>query len=100
MPAALAFYRALGFAAQRFQEQDEYAFLFRDGLELHLRHALDLSSGVYFLLHAGTAEALEAEFRHAGIAILSPLSIRPWRMLEFVLSDPDGNLLRFGEPAI
>jgi hypothetical protein len=56
-----------------------------------------LTSGVYFYLADRAAAALGAEFRAAGIPILSPLAPREWHMNEFILSDPDGNLLRFGE---
>src|SRR6266852_2885440 len=99
---AMDFYRTLGFSAQAWRDGDTYAFLTRDQLDIHLRSAPDLiegqnPSGVYFYLADGTAAALEAEFRAAGVNILSPLTPRQWRMNEFVLSDPDGNLLRFGE---
>lgn len=99
---AMDFYRLLGFSCTPYQEGDFYAFLTRDGLEIHLRKAPDLIEshnpcGVYFYLAAGTAAALEAEFRAAGVTILSPLEPREWKMNEFMLSDPDGNLLRFGE---
>ena len=104
IPRAVAFYRTLGFAAQVYKDADDYAFLTREDRDLHLRRAPDLigphnPAGVYLYLHPGAAAALEAEFRAAGVAILSPLSRREWKMNEFVLSDPDGNLLRFGEPA-
>jgi catechol 2,3-dioxygenase-like lactoylglutathione lyase family enzyme len=99
---AMDFYRLLGFSAQAWRDGDSYAFLTRDQLDIHLRTALDLvegqnPSGIYFYLADNTAAALEAEFRAAGITIRSPLTPREWRMNEFVLSDPDGNLLRFGE---
>ena len=101
------FYELLGFAATRYQGAGGgggYAFLTRDALQIHLYHVAELAggsspSGVYFYLAPGTAASLEAEFRSAGAPILSPLTRRPWNMNEFVLSDPDGNLLRFGEPA-
>jgi hypothetical protein len=98
---AMDYYRRLGFHAEPYKNGG-YAFLTRDGLEIHLRTAPDLIEnqnpcGVYFYLAPGTAAALEAEFRAAGIAILSPLAPREWKMNEFVLSDPNGNLLRFGE---
>jgi hypothetical protein len=99
---AIGYYRLLGFSAQRYQDGDGYAFLKREGHEIHLRTATDLienqnPTGVYFYLAAGSAAALEAEFRAVGVPILSPLAPREWYMNEFVLSDPDGNLLRFGE---
>ena len=99
---AMDFYRLLGFSAHAWRDGDSYAFLTRDQLDIHLRTAPDLlegqnPSGIYFYLAAATAAALEAEFRAAGVKILSPLAPREWKMNEFVLSDPDGNLLRFGE---
>jgi catechol 2,3-dioxygenase-like lactoylglutathione lyase family enzyme len=102
---ALDFYRQLGFSADRWQDGDSYAFIKRDSLEIQLRTASDLIEdqnpcGVYFYLVDDTAEAVEAEFRAAGVKILSPLAPREWKMHEFVLSDPDGNLLRFGESVL
>jgi catechol 2,3-dioxygenase-like lactoylglutathione lyase family enzyme len=99
---AMDFYRLLGFSAHAWQNGDGYAFLTRDQLDIHLRTAPDLiegqnPSGVYFYLADGTAAALESEFQAAGVKILSPLAPRKWKMNEFMLSDPDGNLLRFGE---
>jgi len=99
---AMDFYRLLGFSGHAWRDGDTYAFLTRDQLDIHLRTAPDLiegqnPSGVYFYLADGTAAALESEFRAAGVKILSPLARREWNMNEFVLSDPDGNLLRFGE---
>jgi predicted lactoylglutathione lyase len=99
---AMNFYRRLGFSAESYQNGDGYAFLKRDGLELHLAASemlLDNQNpcGVYFYLSNGSAAALEGEFRAAGVSILSPLATREWKMNEFVLSDLDGNLLRFGE---
>ena len=104
---AVEFYHSLGFSTSPYGDADDYAFAFRDGLEIQLRRAPDLEhglpqhsnpSGCYFLLQPGAALALEAEFRAAGVPILSPLAPREWRMFEFMVSDPDANLLRFGEP--
>lgn len=104
MARSVAFYGSLGFLVERYEEGDEYAFANRDEVQLHLRLAPDLvdgqnPSGVYFYLAQGTAASLEAEFRAAGVPILSTLGVREWKMNEFMVSDPDGNLLRFGERA-
>ncbi|MDP9049515.1 MAG: VOC family protein [Acidobacteriota bacterium] len=104
---AIDFYRRLGFVANRYQGSGGgggYAFLSRDPFEIHITHVDGFSEGtsvcgVYFYLAPGSAASLEDEFRNAGVPILSPLAPRPWRMNEFVISDPDTNLLRFGEPA-
>ncbi|MEO8870274.1 MAG: VOC family protein [Granulicella sp.] len=99
---AMNYYRLLGFTSEPYQNGDIYAILTREGLDIHLRKAPDLIEnhnpcGVYFYLAPGTAAALEAEFRAAGVNILSPLEPREWKMNEFMISDPDHNLLRFGE---
>lgn len=103
MGTAIDFYKSLGFSAERYQNGDGYAFLDRGGFELHLNRIETLvrehnPCGVYFYLERGTSAALESEFRAAGVRLLSPLAPREWKMNEFVLEDPDGNLLRFGEP--
>jgi catechol 2,3-dioxygenase-like lactoylglutathione lyase family enzyme len=99
---AMDFYRRLGFAAHAWHDGDSYAFVQRDGHELHLTRFTALlekqnPSGVYFYLADGTAATLEAEFRAAGVPIAEPLAPREWKMKEFALRDPDGNQLVFGE---
>ena len=100
---AMNYYRRLGFATKAYEDGDDYGFLTRDAFEIHLTQSDMLvedhnpGCGVYFYLASGTAAALEAEFRTAGVKILSSLAPREWKMNEFVLSDPDANLLRFGE---
>ena len=99
---AIQFYEQLGFTAKRYRDADFYAFLQRDGRDLHLSKTPELDPEknfvrVYFYLREGTAAALEAQCRAAGIAIIEPLTPREWKMKEFVLRDPDGNRLIFGE---
>jgi predicted enzyme related to lactoylglutathione lyase len=99
---AMDFYWRLGFSAHSWQNGDSYAFIQRDGHEIHLTRSDKLTgnespSGAYFYLVKGTAAALEAEFRATGVEILTPLAPRPWKMNEFSLSDPDGNMLHFGD---
>ncbi|WP_263365711.1 VOC family protein [Edaphobacter bradus] len=86
----------------RYKDGDSYAFIHRDGQELHLRStpSLDPASNpttTYFFLNEGTASSLESEFKAAGIEFTQPLKPREWRMNEFVLHDPDRNQLIFGE---
>ncbi len=103
LTGAIEFYRRLGFTAKRYRDGDGYAFLSRDPFELHLCQSGLLvegrapGNGVYFYLGCGSAAPLETEFRGAGVPIVSPLAPREWKMSEFVIADPDGNLLRFGE---
>ena len=102
LTSAIDFYHRLGFTSKRYRDGDFYAFIQRDGHELHLRKFTTLNveqnpTSVYFYLIEGTAAALEAEFRASGITIREPLAPREWKMNEFVLNDPDGNQLVFGE---
>ena len=103
MTRAINFYRLLGFSAERYAGGDGYAFLNRDQWRIHLSKTDTLpegenpGNGIYFYLAHGTAAALQAEFRTAGAPVQSPLAPREWKMLEFVVVDPDSNLLRFGE---
>ena len=99
---AMDFYRRLGFSAEAWQGGGSYGFIERDGHELHLSRSDKLTgnespSAAYFYLAKGSAESLQAEFRAAGVEILSPLAPRPWNMKDFTISDPDGNHLHFGE---
>jgi len=99
---AIDFYHRLGFTSKRYKDGDGYAFIQRDGHELHLSRLRGLTqkqspAGAYFYLTHGTAAALEAEFRSAGVPISEPLAPREWKMNEFVVEDPDGNQLVFGE---
>lgn len=99
---AIEFYEHLGFTAKRYRDGDFYAFIQRDGYELHLSKTPELAPEnnfvrVYFYLREGTAAALEAQCRASGMTIVEPLAPREWKMNEFVLRDPDGNRLIFGE---
>jgi len=99
---AIDFYQQLGFSAKRYRDGDFYAFIQRDGRELHLSKTPEIVPEhnlvrVYLYLHQGTAAALEAHCRTAGMTIDEPLTLREWKMKEFVLRDPDGNCLIFGE---
>jgi catechol 2,3-dioxygenase-like lactoylglutathione lyase family enzyme len=99
---AIDFYERLGFTAKRYRDGDFYAFIQRDGRQLHLSKTPELLPEhnfvrVYFYLHDGTAAALEAQCRAASMTIVEPLAPREWKMKEFVLRDQDGNRLIFGE---
>lgn len=99
---AIEFYERLGFAPRRYRDGDFYAFIQRDGCELHLSKTPELVPEhnvvrVYFYLREGTAAVLEAKCRAAGMMIVEPLAPRESKMKEFVLRDPDGNRPIFGE---
>lgn len=43
-------------------------------------------------------EALFAEFSAAGVSFLQPLALQPWGAINFIVADPDGNLILFAGP--
>jgi len=99
---SMAFYRdQLGFRSAA-AYGDEYGIVERDGVEIHFWPCDDRNiaenTSAYFRtddvdsLH-DDVERLATEAR-----ITAPVT-RPWGMREFYVWDPDGNLLKFGQPA-
>lgn len=103
--AALTRYKQLGFHGIPYNAANEhgqpfYAFLWRDGINLHLTLAPDLdphsnTSAAY--LYVDDPDALYAEWRAVcpGGELRQPENTS-WGMREMSYSDPDGNLLRVG----
>ncbi len=99
----LEHYRQLGFRARAYADGDDYGFLERDDVQVHLTYQ---PSSYY---HAGAiaclyldvddADAVYAAWTAPGIGgeTLPPADM-PWRMHEGVHTDPDGNVIRFGSP--
>ena len=101
---SIAYYRKIGFT---FGEPWEgfYAIGYLDGLELHLKEApknqaerqrrrddehLDAAAGV---------DGIEAFYERCvanGVAILRPLAPTAWDTMDFLIEDPDGNIVCFG----
>jgi catechol 2,3-dioxygenase-like lactoylglutathione lyase family enzyme len=72
-----------------------YAQVMRDEARLNLRH-IDRP------VIDGTVrdrEALFAEFQTAGVTFFQTLKREPWGAKDFIVRDPDGNLLLFAGPA-
>jgi len=98
---AVDFYTTqLGFQAG-FKNAAVFAIVSRDGIEISL--ALDRSGakagkGSCYLRVRGV-EAFHNEFRGKGVAMTHPLKTESYGMREFMITDPDGNTLNFGEPA-
>jgi len=78
-----------------------HAIVERDGVELHFwpctDHHIAENSGAYF--RVDDVEAVFSSMTQAadGGRISAPRD-REWGMREFYVWDPDGNLLRFGQP--
>lgn len=77
-----------------------FVLLSRDGLELSLM--LDRSgqkaghSGCYFKLTG--VDALYAELLAKGVTMEHPLRTEEYGIREFMICDPSGNTINFGEP--
>jgi catechol 2,3-dioxygenase-like lactoylglutathione lyase family enzyme len=110
---AIAFYRdRLGFSvAFTYGEPPFYGQVARDGAALNLRHvdrspwdaalraAEDLLSATFVVANA---KALFLAFQEAGVPFHQPYREQPWHAHDFIVQDPDGNLIHFasrvGEP--
>jgi catechol 2,3-dioxygenase-like lactoylglutathione lyase family enzyme len=91
MEQAMDFYAQLGFATTtRFQD---FARLERDEISLHFNVAEGHQA---YWIGVTNIEALYQQYLPTG-AIQTPLTSQPWGMKDFVLCDPFGNLLLFGE---
>ncbi len=97
MQQALAFYGQLGFVTT--DPGEEFAIVERDGVALHFNASDDdepPQDHVLGWIGVTHIEALYQQYVPTG-ALQSPLQVQPRGMKEFVLRDPNGNLLIFGE---
>ena len=97
---ALAHYEALGFETLAYEGGDDYGFVERDGVELHLARREDhdpaAERGAAYL-YVEDADALFEEWGRPGIlGTTRPPGETPYKLREGSHVDPDGNLLRFG----
>ena len=79
-------------------EAENYLILRRPGIELHFWLTDDASlcecTSVY--IRGGGIDALYREYEGRNVLRPGGFEERPWGMKEFYVSDPHGNLLRFG----
>src|SRR5437763_8037932 len=111
--ASCAFFtEKLGFSiAFVYGEPPFYGQVVRDGAQLNLRHVdrpmidgelRDRESLLSASITVATAEEIKQlflEFQAAGVAFHQTLKREPWGARDFILKDPDGNLLLFAGPA-
>ncbi len=88
-----------------------YAQVKRDGARVNLRGVEqplidpvrrareELMSASFTVAHPEDIKALFLEFDGAGAEFLQPLKREPWGARDFIVRDPDGNLLLFAGPA-
>ena len=95
---ATAFYGQLGF--QVLHQDDEYAIVKRDGVELHVWLCPDrsLADNSSCRIQVTGIEALYREYQTKGL-LASNAAVRdkPWGTKEFVIFDPDRVLITFVE---
>ena len=102
----------LGFKiAFTYGEPPFYAQVMRDGVRLNLRcveqpvidaELRDREELLSASLTVATAEEIEAlflEFQASGVTFFQTLKRQPWGARDFIVNDPDGNLLLFAGPA-
>lgn len=101
---ALHHYERLGFTVQAYDDADYYGYVYRDGIEIHIAKVDHLdcrttTSCAY--LWVDDADALHAEWAAAGVGgrLQSPAPT-DYGLSEGAHVDPDGNLIRFGSPAL
>nr|RNJ65896.1 MAG: VOC family protein [Leptolyngbya sp. IPPAS B-1204] len=100
----IAFYRKLGFAYVS-GDQETYAILCRDTIELHFSLFPEIVPGESYAacyLRVTNVDELFQEFMlqslpAKGIPRIGHLDDKPWGMREFYVVDPDGNLLKIGQ---
>jgi uncharacterized glyoxalase superfamily protein PhnB len=100
LEVALAHYDRLGFAT-RVWEGGGYAFITRDGIEIHLGVVDEFDPGAAkhsAYLWVEDADELSAAWRAAGAEVHGPEDT-PWHQHEGAVVDPDGNVIRFGSPS-
>jgi len=91
-----AFYLRTGLADAR-RYDDNYLLVSLDGVELHFARQDVVTPGVCFL-HVVDATKVWKRLRHQGIDGVGDIADQDYGLREFVLTDPDGNRIRFGSP--
>lgn len=103
---SMEWYERLGFVPRSDEDRTakEYALLTFGAVELHLRPLCTTESiqkdhnpvGVYIRVE-GIDQLYENLKQKGGLEFDHGPQDQPWEMREFLMSDPDGNSLRFGQ---
>lgn len=100
------FVEKLGFRVRfKYGKPAFYSLVQRDSACLNLRHVgapvinrqaePDLLSAS---IPAGNVKALYSEYQSTGVAMHQRLRKQPWGSQDFIVRDPDGNLIHFAQP--
>ena len=96
---AIEFYEGkLGFRVT-FRNGEVFAIVARSGVEISLgqhRPGATAGTGACYVKLKGV-DALHEEFAARGVIMTHPLKTESYGMREFMITDPDGNTLNFGE---
>ncbi len=92
----------LGFRIVRLKANENFAIVERDGVEIHFwtcgdRHIAEHTSAYVRVDDIEGVHKLMGEASLGGT--ISKVAERDWGMREFYVTDPEGNLLKFGVPA-
>jgi hypothetical protein len=110
--ASCDFFARLGFSVEFLHgEPPFYGQVKRDGARINLRsvdrpvidpHLRDRERLLSATVTVGTGDGVKQlfiEFQAAGVDFFQPLGQEPWGAKNFIVKDPDGNLLLFAGPA-
>lgn len=101
VPAAIEFYdKALGWSVfVTMGEPPTFALIGNDTVGLGLVQVDDPAVAGFACCYIDVAgvEALHRRCVEAGASVTSPLTRQPWGNYDFVIADPDGHQLAFGE---
>jgi catechol 2,3-dioxygenase-like lactoylglutathione lyase family enzyme len=103
VPKAIEFYRDILDFHCTFTNGDpiSFAIMKRDAVQLMLQTerlgGVPGRNGCYIKLTG--VESLYAEYQKKVVKIVHPLRTEEYEMKEFMIADPDGNTINFGEPA-
>lgn len=92
---SLAFYRQFPGAAVMFHLPGRFALLRIGSGRLGL--LCDQKRPMHLEIDCPDLDATYARFQELGIATEGPPSVKPWGMRDFLLLDPDGNLVECGQ---
>lgn len=101
MGPAIEHYRALGFTVEEYAGGDEYAFVTRDGIEIHLTLWAEMDPSVSAsaaYLRVDSADELYEEWK--GVGDTRAPRDTEYKIREGAHIDLDGNLIRFGSPLL
>jgi catechol 2,3-dioxygenase-like lactoylglutathione lyase family enzyme len=88
-----AFYARAGFAETA--RHDDYLLLHNDGVELHFARHDTVTASTCFV-HVTDARKMWKQLRDLGVDGVGEIADQDYGLREFILADPDGNLVRIG----